>query len=83
MIAAQTLAVLGIGPFEILVSILGIALALVLTAFWLWMLVDCAKRIGTGGDKQIVWLIVIALTQVLGALVYYCFGRSRRPELAS
>jgi hypothetical protein len=52
-----------------------IALSLALTAFWIWMLVDCAMRISRGNTKQVGWLIVIALTHGLGALAYFFFGR--------
>jgi hypothetical protein len=80
---AHMLAVVGLGPFEFLIGLIVFAVVLVLTAFWLWMLVDCAKRIGAGDDKQVIWLIVIALTQVLGAVAYFCFGRSSRAKIAS
>jgi hypothetical protein len=52
-----------------------IALSLALTAFWIWMLVDCAKSISRGNTKQVGWLIVIALTYGLGALAYFFLGR--------
>lgn len=66
-----------IQPSQLAVLLLPLALALVvgLTVFWIWMLVDCAKRIGAGDNKQISWLVVIALTQVLGAVAYLLFGR--------
>jgi hypothetical protein len=47
------------------------------TAFWIWMLVDCAKNEPRDGNDRIVWVIVIALTHLLGATVYYF---ARRPE---
>jgi hypothetical protein len=60
-----------------------LALVLGLTVFWIGMLVDCAKRIGAGDNRQIAWLIAIALTQVLGALAYLLFGRTCRQTLSS
>lgn len=53
--------------------------ALLFTAYWGWMLVD-AIRVPDGqyrsGDK-VVWVIVIVLTGVLGALIYQLVGRPR------
>ncbi len=44
-------------------------------AFWLWMLVDCALHEPAGNDK-IVWILIIILTYVIGAIVYF-FARRR------
>ena len=57
------------------VELLLITLSLALTAFWIWMLVDCARRISGGDSKHIGWLIVVALTHGFGALAYFFFGR--------
>jgi len=47
------------------------------TVFWIWMLVDCAKNEPRKGNERIVWVLIIALTHLLGALIYYF---ARRPE---
>ena len=49
-----------------------------LTVFWIWMLVDCAKRISVGDTRQVGWLIAICLAQVVGAIVYFVYGRGMR-----
>ena len=40
-------------------------------AFWIWMLVDCIKRKFKKDDEKIIWLLVIILVQVIGAIIYY------------
>ena len=70
------LATIETSQLAVLLLPLGLALVVGLTLFWIWMLVDCAKRIGAGDNKQVGWLVVIALTQVLGALAYLLFGRA-------
>jgi len=55
--------------------------ALLATIFWIWMLVDCARRISNGDNRQIGWLIVIVVAHGLGALVYFLFGRERPPGI--
>lgn len=47
------------------------------TVFWVWMLIDCAKNEPRKGNDRIVWVLIIALTHVLGAAIYFF---ARRPE---
>jgi uncharacterized protein with PQ loop repeat len=51
---------------------------LLLLAFWIWMLVDCATKESKEGNTKIVWILVIALTSWLGALIYYLVRRPQR-----
>ncbi len=53
---------------------------ILLFAFWIWMLVDCAKREFRNMVEKIVWLIVVALIGWLGALVYFIAVRSSNPH---
>lgn len=53
-----------------LLMFLMILLAIAGLVFWVWMLVDCAKRTMKESDK-VVWIIVLALTSYLGAIIYY------------
>jgi hypothetical protein len=64
----HTLFAIELGGFELLI----IALFFPLTGFWVWMLVESAKR------KQFGWLVAIALLNVLGAFAYFLFGRSSK-----
>ena len=68
---------------EFLLVPLVLAIAIGFTVFWIWMLVDCAKRIGAGETNQVGWLIAIALAQVFGAAAYFLFGRNARPRIQS
>lgn len=77
MTTQTMLGMIGLSGGELLL----ITLSLALTAFWIWMLVDCARSISGGGSKHVGWLIVIALTHGFGALAYFFFGR-RSPMAA-
>ncbi len=55
-------------------------LSLLLTAFWIWMLVDCAINEPNDGNEKVVWIIVIVLTQALGALLYFLIRRPKRMQ---
>lgn len=45
-----------------------IVFVLVLGVFWIWMLIDCIKR---EFDNKALWIIIIVLIGVLGAIIYY------------
>lgn len=47
------------------------------TLFWIWMLIDCARNEPRKGNDRLVWILVIAITHLVGALIYYF---ARRPE---
>jgi hypothetical protein len=51
------------------------SLGLLLTAFWIWMLVDCIKNERLGDNERIVWVLVVVFTHWLGALIYFFAGR--------
>jgi hypothetical protein len=39
------------------------------TIFWIWMLIEClTKESGQGNDK-LAWVVVIAVTHVIGAAI--------------
>lgn len=42
-----------------------------LFVFWIWMIVDCAERDFKKKDDKIVWLLVVILVQIIGAIIYY------------
>jgi hypothetical protein len=48
-------------------------------AFWIWMLIDCIRNENISGNERVAWVLVIALTHWLGALIYFFAGRTRRP----
>jgi hypothetical protein len=45
---------------------------------WIWALIDAIQNPGLSGNERIVWVLVILLTQVLGAIIYLLIGRKRR-----
>lgn len=42
----------------------------VLVAFWIWMIVDCAKRKFANSGEKIVWLVIVVIFGWVGALAY-------------
>ena len=64
-------------PAEILFVLIWIGTGALTTAFWIWMLIDCAKNEPRKGNDRIVWVLIIVISHFLGALIYYF---ARRPE---
>jgi hypothetical protein len=57
----------------------GLIILIAIGAWVLWVveLVDCARRQFADPNEKIVWILVIALTHFLGAVIYWFAGRPR------
>lgn len=51
---------------------------LLLTAFWIWMLVDCIRNEPPGKTGRLIWIVFIAATHWIGATAYFFFRRRSR-----
>ncbi len=61
----------------ILMVAFGVVISLLITVFWLWMLIDCIKNEPDEGNTRVIWAVVIILLGGLGAIIYYF---ARRPD---
>jgi hypothetical protein len=62
------------GGMMLLAGILGI-IALVV---WIWALVDAIGNPSLNPTERLIWILVIVLTNTIGALLYLLIGRNRR-----
>jgi len=69
-----------IWPFMALGGLFAIVVGLIVFAFWIWMIVDCAQRGFKNNVEKIVWIIVIVLGSWIGALVYFLVIRMYNPR---
>ena len=53
-------------------------LGLLLSLFWIWMLIDCLLNQTLSGGKKLFWVFFIFFTHFFGALLYCFIARSRR-----
>jgi len=53
------------------------ALGLLLSIFWVWMIVDAATKEPEGDPDKLMWVLIVVLGQGIGAAIYYFV---RRPE---
>ncbi|HEX6099208.1 MAG TPA: PLDc N-terminal domain-containing protein [Thermoanaerobaculia bacterium] len=47
-------------------------------AFWIWMLVEAATREAPGSQDRLLWVLIVVLTQFLGAAIYFFVRRPVR-----
>jgi len=62
--------------FLIILMFMGIGLGgLVL---WIWALIDCINNETDEGNERVIWVVVIAAAQLIGALIYLIVRRPKR-----
>jgi hypothetical protein len=69
---------LGMALLPFIIGILILGLIAFVFVFWIWMLIDCVKNQNIGGTEKACWVVVIALTHFIGALVYLFAGKLLR-----
>ena len=57
---------------------LGVTIGVATLAFWVWMIVDCARYETNEGYQKAGWLVVIVFAKLVGAIVYYLVRRAER-----
>jgi len=55
-------------------------LFIVFTGFWLWMLVDCAGRNFPGPNEKVIWILILILIGIIGAIAYYFIIKRKSPQ---
>ncbi|MGJ8654414.1 MAG: PLD nuclease N-terminal domain-containing protein [Opitutaceae bacterium] len=50
-------------------------------AFWIWMLIDCLKYEKSEGNDKLIWVLVLVLTNWIGALIYFFVRRPERKRM--
>ncbi|RMF63629.1 MAG: PLDc_N domain-containing protein [Calditrichaeota bacterium] len=46
--------------------------------FWLFVLVDCLRNEPSEGNEKVIWVVVILLTNFIGAVLYLALRRPKR-----
>ena len=64
---------------NILLSLLPVILIGAILWFYIWMLIDVIKNPKLTSDMRIVWVIVVLIGGLLGAVIYYLVARSSKP----
>jgi hypothetical protein len=68
----------GTGLF-LFIFILITALIIAGFVFWIFMIVDVAKRQFPRPDDRIIWILIVVLAGFIGALIYYFVVKRKSP----
>jgi prolipoprotein diacylglyceryltransferase len=44
---------------------------IITTIFWIWMIIDVAKRNFKNENDKILWILLVVLLGFIGAIIYY------------
>lgn len=61
----------GLIIFFVVLWIVLIGFAIFSLVFWILMIVDVAKRKFKHENDKIMWILIVILTGIIGALIYY------------
>jgi len=69
---------IGTSPLFIIFVFIG----LLFFIFWVRTLIDCVQKETDDGNTRLIWVIIIVITYIVGAFLYYVIRRpNRRLEL--
>jgi hypothetical protein len=55
----------------VMLWLIAFAIGILSVVFWIFMLVDAIQRKYDTENEKVTWIIVIVLTGIIGALIYY------------
>ncbi len=64
--------------FPLVFMLICAGVGLLTFCFWIWALVDCLTKEPSKGNDKIIWILVIVLLGLIGALVYVFVRRPQR-----
>lgn len=68
----------GIHWDEYLPLIIMLPIGFLYLIFWSWMMIDCATKESDEGNTKLVWIGIILVAQLIGALLYFFIRRPQR-----
>jgi uncharacterized RDD family membrane protein YckC len=54
---------------------IGVIIGVLLSIFWLWMLIDAIGNPRLKGGEKVIWVLVVFFFHIIGAAIYYFVGR--------
>ncbi|MCX6143489.1 MAG: PLD nuclease N-terminal domain-containing protein [Ignavibacteriales bacterium] len=69
---------MGLGLPEVFLLLVVLGIGVLGTAFWIWMLIDCATKESSEGNERLVWVVIVVFTHIIGAAIYFFVRRPQR-----
>jgi prolipoprotein diacylglyceryltransferase len=60
---------------------MGYLLGIAFLAFWIWMIIDCANNETVDNNQRTIWILIIVLTFIIGAAIYYFTRKMPRDRM--
>jgi len=67
-------------PFAAALGGFAIIIGILILIFWIWMIVDVAKRKFKNDVERVLWILIVVLGGWLGALIYFIIIRMYNPK---
>jgi hypothetical protein len=67
----------GMGLFGLMFLLVALAVGVAAFAFWIWMLIHAITNKGLTDTEKVLWVLIVLLLHVLGALIYFFVGRPK------
>lgn len=68
------------GIFALLLILFFGSIALALTIFWIWMLIDAIQNKNLAEGEKIGWVLAIVFLHFIGSILYFFIGRSKSAQ---
>ena len=65
------LAMLGLGGAELMLILILMLLALVVNAFWIWMIISAVQNKGLTDNERLIWILLVGI-------IYYFAAHPKR-----
>jgi hypothetical protein len=66
---------------ELFMILIWFAIVVGMFVLWIWTLIDCIKNEPDEGNERVIWVVVIAAANWIGALIYLIARRPKRKAL--
>lgn len=66
---------------ELFVILIWLAIVVGMFVLWIWTLLDCIKNEPDEGNERVIWVVVIAAANWIGAIIYLIARRPKRKAL--
>lgn len=67
----------GVEPGVLALNLLVVGCVIAVMVFWIVELVDCLRREFKDPTEKVVWVLVIILMHLVGAIIYWSMRKSR------
>jgi len=66
---------------ELFVILIWLTIVVGMFVLWIWTLLDCIKNEPNEGNERVIWVVVIAAANWIGAIIYLIARRPKRKAL--